>query len=162
MTVTLSSSCAGACCAVFPMPLGSPKTDEPTEEQAFIEDMRIELTRTEAEERYARLGYGELPVWREGWDHRLYTCRHWDEQTRLCTVYEQRPTMCRDYPYEGHQCERACGFELSQEQLDAIAERKDSQWAWDAVGEGWRPRSNSEFEWDPEAGVIRRRREAVA
>lgn len=158
--MTSSSSCAGQCCAVFPMAIDSPKSDEPAEEQAFIVDMRIELTREEAEARYSRLGYGDLPTYPESWEHRLYTCRHWDEQTRLCTVYDQRPRMCREYPYEGRQCERSCGFELGQEQLEAIAERKDSLFVWDATEKAWRVRSNSKHVWDPEAGVLRDREDA--
>jgi len=154
----MTNSCAGACCAVFPMDrkygLADAKDDT---EAAFIRDMRVPLTLEEATARYARLGYGALPDYSAsvGSTADLYTCRHWDEETRLCGVYVTRPNMCRDYPYAGRSCDRGCGYALSQADTDAIAQRADGSWVWDVDGQGWRPRSSSDFLWDAEAGLLR-------
>lgn len=115
-----------------------------SEEQAYILDMLVPLTRRQALTRSRRLGYPDPPKY--GKDYDLFTCRHWDEATRLCTAYEQRPWMCRDYPY-GRTCERACGYEQP---------KQDSQkdWEWDEAAGGWRPLTSDRFLWDTEKGVL--------
>jgi hypothetical protein len=120
-----------------------------TPDHAFILDMLIPLTRRQAVSRSRRLGYPD-PM-KYGPDYSLYTCRHWDEDTRLCGAYEQRPSMCRDYPY-GRPCERGCGYQV--ETLAGRAADEDSTWEWDVAANGWRPRSNSNFLWDVDRGVL--------
>lgn len=106
----MSDSCAGECCAVFPLASADRmRAGTSTDVEApFILDMIVPLSPDEAAARYVQLGYGPIPELLEGRVD-LYTCRHWSEETRLCGVYEQRPVMCRDYPYN-HPCERGCGF----------------------------------------------------
>jgi Fe-S-cluster containining protein len=153
----VTDSCAGACCAVFPMhkdqPLFTNKGPLPRD-SAFILDMLIPLTRRQGVARSRRLGYPDPPKY--GPNYGLYTCRHWDEQTRLCTAYDQRPRMCSDYPYTGRSCERGCGYVLPPAENDRIAAQDDSTWVWDEDAKGWRPRSNSGFLWDAENGVLRK------
>lgn len=147
----MSDTCAGACCAVFPIhkTRGGVESDPQWDQ---IKPMLVPLTRRQAVRRYRRLGYGELKRW--GKNYNLYTCKNWDEQTRLCGIYETRPNMCRDYPYEGRTCERNCGYSLNQADCDRIAERKDGTWRWDVEGDGWRPRTNSAWVWDEQRGML--------
>jgi Fe-S-cluster containining protein len=153
----VTDTCAGACCAVFPMKKGFKATGK---EGRFIADMRIPLTRRQALRRSRRLGYSDPPRYGKKWE--WFTCRHWDEQTRLCTVYDKRPKMCRDYPYSGRQCERGCGYSLPQKDEDRIAQEKDSTWVWDVAAKGWRPRSSTGFLWDADKGLLRRIPKAAA
>lgn len=154
MTVT----CAGACCAVFPMHLEQTqfamRKGRQKRDIEYIADMLIPLTRRQALARSRRLGYGDPPKY--GKNYGLFTCRHWDEQTRLCTAYDERPDMCRDYPYVGRSCERGCGYKIDQKATTAIADRNNETWEWDVEANGWRPRSNSDFLWDRENGVLRK------
>lgn len=150
MGAGVTDTCAGACCAVFPLHLTSGLGA--VDDLLYILSMLVPLTREQAAERYARLGYGELIDY--GPDYDLFTCRHWDEQTRLCTAYDQRPAMCRDYPYEGRSCERGCGYALSQADSDRIANSGNKGWRWDVEGQGWRPRSNGDWQWDEERGML--------
>jgi Fe-S-cluster containining protein len=150
----MSNTCAGACCAVFPMHLGQApfrRKGELSAENEYILDMLIPLTRRQALARSRRLGYPDPPKWASH-KYGLFTCRHWDEETRLCGAYESRPAMCRDYPY-GRPCERGCSYQV--ERLNGVAKAEDSTWVWDVAANGWRPTSNSAFLWDPETGVLR-------
>ena len=119
----------------------------------FILDMLVPLTRPQALARSRRLGYPDPP--RYGPKYQLFTCRHWNEETRLCGAYEDRPDMCRDYPYSGRDCERGCSYKLSEEDERVIKARGNSTWEWDAEANGWRPKSNTDFLWDAEHGVLR-------
>lgn len=153
-----SDTCAGACCAAFPIHRSffrhrTGRTKPLTPDDEFIMDMLVPLTRRQAVARSRRLGYPDPP--RYGPAYSLFTCRHWDETTRLCTVYDRRPAMCSDYPYSGRTCERGCGYALPVEAEELIAEKEDSTWVWDPDANGWRPRSNTGFLWDAEAGVLR-------
>lgn len=149
----MSNTCAGACCAVFPMHLGQATFTNGRElrpDNEYILDMLIPLTRRQALARSRRLGYPDPPNY--GPKYGLFTCKHWDEETRLCGDYENRPAMCRDYPY-GRPCERGCGYQV--ERLDGAAKEHDSTWVWDVAANGWRPTSSTDFLWDPETGVLR-------
>lgn len=147
----MTDSCAGACCAVFPLDACQAdrilKYGEASNitDAVYIADMIIPLTRDEAVARYARLGYGELPTaWKDDGQHSLWTCRHWDEETRLCGAYEARPVMCKGYPY-GATCERGCGYEHDPDPSPV-------KWEWDGAAKGWRAvfRSTDKWIWDGE------------
>lgn len=157
-------TCEGACCAAFPLHISHPSFRKGSKsakgEAAFIADMLIPLTRRQAVRRSRKFGYPDPPKYPKGWE--WFTCRHWDEESRLCTVYDKRPTMCSDYPYTGQQCERGCGYKLTQSDHKKIAERDDSLWVWDAEAKGWRPRSTSSHVWNARRRLLQKRKAEAA
>lgn len=121
--MSCSSTCGGACCAVFYYPAPPEelrarwKDNEPTSERGkrqkrddlYIADMLIPLGIDDAVERAEKFGVQQVY---DDWPGPLavYTCKHWDEETRLCGAYDERPDMCADYPY-AKPCEHGCGYE---------------------------------------------------
>ena len=156
----MTTSCAGACCAVFPLTGIDRLRADPSKvaDGEYILDMVIPLTLEEAKARMVGLGYGELARDMTGPEGTLFTCRHWSEESRLCTAYEARPGMCRDFPY-GRACAAGCSYQVADPQAASqrAADDDDSTWVWEVAANGYRPRSNSEFTWDPEAGLLRPR-----
>ena len=152
----MTDSCAGACCAAFPLAINHPAFNKGAKgEAAFIADMVIPLTRRQALARSRKFGYPDPPKYPSNWS--WFTCRHWDEETRLCGVYDKRPAMCQDYPYFNNKCERGCGYKLGQSDHAKAAERDDSPWLWDAEAAGWRPRSTSKMVWDARRRLMTRK-----
>ena len=145
----MSSTCGGECCAVFWVPKDRDWTK--VTDGAYIQDMLIPLTRRQSLRRWRKFVSKERPLPEWGDDQTAATCKHWDEESRLCGAYEDRPDMCRDYPY-GNACSHGCGY-----QVDSAVWQKygNGNWSWDEDAKGWRPRTNAEFLWDAENGVLK-------
>lgn len=101
--------CTGACCSVFAL---THVPDLVARPEAIVDgeqilDMIVPLAPDQARDRFASLGYGDLPGGIAE-DH-PHTCRHWSGQTRLCGIYATRPAMCSRFPY-GRPCPYGCGL----------------------------------------------------